>query len=179
MVDGGLPVGARKRLTLIVGDRDQRVLRPARVDPWQVLEVEPAVKRRHGARRALLEEREVDEVDMEMQDVELVLPSAHVVQLREMGREVGLERRRVEPDRLVTHRHERGLGPRLGGREQRHLVAELRQGIRQMRHDPFRAAVEAWRHRLVQRCDLRDPHQPPFRVFLETVGCGSRAIPRS
>ena len=50
----------------------------------------------------------MDQVDVEMQDVELGAPLAQLVQHREMRREIGLERGRIEPDGLVTHRHERG-----------------------------------------------------------------------
>jgi hypothetical protein len=73
--------------------------------------------------RERLEERKMEEVDVEMQHVELVAPFVQLVQHREMRREVGVERAGIEPDRLVAHGHERGPGPRLGAREQGHLVA--------------------------------------------------------
>ena len=109
----------------------------------------------------LLEERKMDQVDVEMQDVELVAPLVQLVQHRQMGREVGLERAGIEPDGLVAHRHERGPGPRLGTGEQRHLVAELDQGVGEVGDDPFRAAVEAGRDRLVERRDLGNLHKAP------------------
>ena len=96
-----------------------------------------------GLRRELLEERKMDQVDVEMQNVELVTPLVQLVQHREMGREVGLEPARIEPDRLVAHRDECAPGPRLGTREKRHLVAELDQGVREVGDDPLSAAVKA------------------------------------
>ena len=103
----------------------------------------------------------MDQVDVEMQDVELVAPLVQLVQHRQMGREIGLERAGIEPDRLIAHRHERGPGPRLGTRKQRHLVAELDQGVGEVGDDPFGAAVEAGRDGLVERRDLGDLHQVP------------------
>ena len=69
--------------------------------PGQVLEVEPAVQRGHGPLRQLLEDREVDEIDVEVEDVELVRPAVKLVQHGEMGGEIG-QRVRVEPDGLVA-----------------------------------------------------------------------------
>ena len=96
----------------------------------------------------------MDQVDVEVDDVELVAPLVHLVQHRQVRREVGLERAGIEPDGLVPHRHQRGAGPRLGAGEQRHLVAELDQGVGEVGDDPFRAAVEAGRDRFVERRDL-------------------------
>ena len=101
------------------------------------------------------------QVDVEMQDVELVTSLVQLVQHREMGREIGVEGAGIEPDGLVAHRHERGPGPRLGTGKQRHLVAELDQGVGEMGDDPLGAAVESGRDGLVQRCDLGNPHQAP------------------
>ena len=69
--------------------------------------------------------------------------------------------RGIEADRLVAHGHQRRLGPRLGAGEQRHVVAELDQGVGEMGDDPLGAAVEARRDGLVERCDLGDLHELP------------------
>ena len=65
----------------------------------------------------------------------------------------------IEPDGLVTHRHERGFGARLGTGKQRHLVAELDQGVGEMGDDPFRTAVKTGRDGLVERGDLGNLHK--------------------
>ena len=122
------------------------------------------MQRGDGLRRDLLEEGKMDQVDVEVQDVELGAPLAQLVQHREMRREIGLERGRIEPDGLVTHRHERGSGARLGTGKQRHLVAELDQRVGEMGDDPFGTAVKTGRDGLVKRCDLRNLHQPLSRV---------------
>ena len=107
----------------------------------------------------------MDQVDVEMQDVELGAPLAQLVQHREMGREIGFERGGIEPDGLVPHRHERGSGSRLGTGKQRHLVAELDQGVGEMGDDPFRAAVKTGRDGLVERSDLRNLHKAPSMAW--------------
>ena len=54
-------------------------------------------------------------------------------------------------------------GPRLGAGKQRHLVAELDQGVGEMGDDPFRAAVEAGRDGLVEWRDLGNLQRRPPR----------------
>ena len=71
------------------------------------------MQRRHRARRNPLEQREMQQVDVEMQHVELVRALAHLVQHREVRGDVGFERRRIEADRLIAHRREPRGGPRI------------------------------------------------------------------
>ena len=162
--DGGQPVRLWQGCALVVGDRDQRVVAPPGVGFRQILEVEAAVQRGDGLRCDLLEEWKMHQVDVEVQDVELVASLVQLVQHREMGREIGLERGGIEPDGLVSHRHERGFGLRFGTGKQRHLVAEFDQGVGEMGDDPFGAAVKAGRDGLVERCDLGNPHRTPSTV---------------
>ena len=117
------------------------------------------MQRRHRVLRQRLEEREMQQVDVEVQDVELAAARAHFVQHREMCGDIGLERRGVEPDRLVAHRCEPRPRPRVAACEQRDVVAERHQRFGEVRDDPFGPAVKARRHRLAQRGDLRDLHR--------------------
>ncbi len=64
------PVHRRHRPALAVGDRHQRHLGERRLERLQVGQVEPAVQRRHRARGEVADQREVQQIDMEMQDVE-------------------------------------------------------------------------------------------------------------
>ena len=64
----------------------------------------------------------------------------------------------IEPDRLIAHRHQLGLGLRVGAGEQGHLVAQVDQRVGQVGDDPLGAAIESRRHGFVQRRDLGDPH---------------------
>ena len=72
------------------------------------------MQRRDRAMRLMLEDGKVQQVDVEMQDVELPRPAAHLVQHREMRGHVRLERRRVQTDRAVAHRDQLGVGLRVG-----------------------------------------------------------------
>ena len=102
MLDGPNPVGRRQRTSLVVRDRDQRVLRPARVSLRQILQVQPAVKGGHGLVRHLLEEGKVDQIDVKVDDVEIVLPEMKLLHHRQMGGKVRFKRVRVKPDGLAA-----------------------------------------------------------------------------
>ena len=147
--NGGQPIGLRERPALIVGDRDQRVLGPARIDAGQVLEVQPAVQSSHGPAGHVAEERKMHHVDMEVQDVELVPSPVKLVHHREMAGEIRLQRARVEPEGLVAAGNQGRPGPRIAAREQGDIMTKCYQGVGKMRHDSLSAAVQSWRHRLV------------------------------
>ena len=77
-------------------------MRPARVGLGQILQIQPAVKGSHGLVRQLLEEGKVDQIDVEVDDVELVLPEMKLLQHRQMGGQVRFRRVWVKPDGLVA-----------------------------------------------------------------------------
>ena len=58
-----------------------------------------------------------------------------------------------------------GSGPRLGTGEQRHVVAELDQGVGQVGDNPFGAAVETGRDSLIERCNLGNLHKAPSMAW--------------
>src|SRR4051794_10213904 len=103
-------------------------------------------------------EGKMDQVEMEVDNVEFVPSAMNLVQHRHVRGEIRLEIAGIEPDRLITAGHQRGLGPCLRAGEQGHLVAELHERVREVRDNPFRAAIESRRHGLVQRGNLGDPH---------------------
>ena len=133
------------------------IFREARVAGAEVRDVEPAVQGRDRARREVAEERQVQEVDMEVNDVELVGPLADPVEHRQMGGEVRFEIR-VQPKRALAAGHPGRPGARLGAREQGDVVTELDQRVGQIGNDPFRPAIEPGRDGFVEGSDLRDPH---------------------
>ena len=98
----------------------------------------------------------MDEINVEMQEIEFAPAQMKLVQHGEMRRHIGFQRRRIEPDGLIAHRHQCRPCLRLRAREQRHVVPKLHQRVGQVRHDPFGAAVEPGRDRLIQRRDLSD-----------------------
>ena len=91
MRDRGQPVRLWQRCTLVVGDGDQRIVAPAGIGFWQVFEIEPAVQCGHGWNRHLRKEREMEEIQVEMHDVELDAALVRLVRHREMRRKIGLE----------------------------------------------------------------------------------------
>ena len=66
---------------------------------------------------------------MKMKHVELVSAFAHVVEHREMRRDLGFQPIRVEPERAVAGGHQARTGPSVAAREQRSVVAEGDEGI--------------------------------------------------
>src|SRR6266567_4771823 len=158
VVDRRDPACEQQRFPLVVRNRYQRVLRPPTIGSGQVLDIEAAVQRRHGPIRAMLEEREMDHVDVKMQHIELIRPQPHFVQHRKMRSKIGLERRRIEPDRLVAHCYDLGARSSAAAREQGDVMPKLDQGVGEMRDDPLGSSVELRRNGFVQRRDLGDSH---------------------
>ena len=137
---------------------------PTRIGLRQVLQVEPTVQRGHGSRRKIFEERKMDEIDMEMQKIEFVPARMKFMQHGQVSGQVRFQRTRIEPNGLIAYRNQRRPCVGLRTREQRDLVPKLHESVGQVRHDAFGAAIQAWRHRLIQRRDLSDFHKmPPIR----------------
>ena len=158
VVHGGLPVGQRQGPPLVVGDRHQAELGPALVDAADILHVQPPVQRGQRLVGVASEHRELDHVGVEMDHVEVVGALQHLGQHDHMRRQIGLQRGRVQPDRLIPHRHQSRacLGVRRG--EQGHVMPQIDEGVGQVGHHALGAAVQPWRHGFVQRCDLGDLH---------------------
>ncbi len=152
------PVGAGQRPALVVTDGDQGELRPVGIDPGQVLQVQAPMQGGQGLAGHVGEEREMDHVGVEVDHVELVGAAAHLGDLGHVGGQVGLQRRGVQSDRLVAHHHQPGLGAGLAAGEQGNLVAQLHQGVGQVRRHPLGAAVEPGRDSFIERRNLGDAH---------------------
>jgi hypothetical protein len=167
-MDGGLPVGERKRFALVVGNRDEPELIPPAVDARQVFHVQATVQGGQGLVRIGSEQREMDHVGMKVDDVELIHAVQNFAQHRQVGGEVGLQRRGVEADSLVANRDQARPGLGVSAGEQGDIVAQIHQGVRQMRHDALGSSIQLRRDGLVKRGDLRDLHDmcsaPPSRA---------------
>ncbi|MNR08305.1 hypothetical protein D3C85_1244530 [compost metagenome] len=155
---GRLPVGVRQGAALIVRDGDQAELGPALIDLGQVFQVEAPVQGGDGLVGQSLKKREVRHVRVEMDDVEVVGAIHHFGQHGHVGGQVGLQRSGIQPDRLIAHRDQARPRFGLGAGEQRHLVTQFDQGVRQMGDHPFRSTVETRRHRLIEGRDLSNLH---------------------
>ncbi len=158
MQHGSRPVGALQGRALRVGDRDQGELRPARVDSVQVLDVETAVQGGECARGHFLEQREVQHVGVEVQHVKLVHAASDLVQHGQVCGQVGLQRRGVQPDRLVAHGRQARLGGGISAGKQGHVMSEIDQSVAQVGDHSFRTAIEFGRDRFIEGGNLSNLH---------------------
>ncbi len=95
---------------------------------------------------------------MEVDDVELVRPAAHLVQHGHVRGQVRFQRGGIQPDGLVAHRDQLGPGVGIGAGEQGDLVPQLDQGVAEVGHHPLGAAIKPRRNRLVEGRYLCDLH---------------------
>jgi hypothetical protein len=105
-----------------------------------------------------MEQREMKEVDMEMQNVEFLDSLAHLVEHEHVVGD-GVLDGRIEPQRGHGAAGELGGGDGIAAGEQRHVVPELHQFFGQIGDDPLGAAIQARRHALHQGGDLRNTHR--------------------
>jgi hypothetical protein len=156
-MDRAQPTQMRKRAPLVVGDRNQRDVREGREKGRKIGQVETTVHGRHGSPGERARQREMKIVDMEMQDVELIRPSSHLIERDHIVGE-RVEDARIEAERLPAASDELGRCNRIAAREQGHLVALPDKLIAEIGDDTFGAAVEPGRHALDQGRNLRDSH---------------------
>lgn len=99
-----------QRAALVMGDGDQRHLRKGSVERLQIGQVEPAVQCRDGALGEVADERIMEQLDVEMQDVGFLRPAPDLVEHHDVERQMVLDRR-VQSQRHVAAAHELGAGP--------------------------------------------------------------------
>ena len=115
------------------------------------------MQRGDGAARDRPEQRKLELVDMEVQNVEILGALADAIEHQHVVGN-GIPDARVEPQRLRHAGHEIGRRDRIAAREQCNLMAERHQLLGQVRDDPLGAAIKPWRNAFDQRRDLRDFH---------------------
>jgi hypothetical protein len=114
--------------------------------------------------RDSLEERQMNEIDVEVDHVEIGDPIAQRVEHREVCGQVGFQRSGIEANRLIAHRHKLRRGSGVGARKQGDIMAELDQCVGQVRDHPLRATVKPGRDRFVQGRDLGNSHRLRIRA---------------
>src|SRR5438105_12601019 len=65
---------------------------------------------------------------------------------------------RVEAQRTRTTSDQLGLGSRIAAGKKRHFMATAGEFFGKVRDDALGSTVGLWRHALVERCDLCNPH---------------------
>src|SRR4249920_1738896 len=111
----------------------------------------------HRAARHRPEQRHLELVDMEMDDVELLRSLGHPTHHQHEIR-YGVANSAVKPQRYGSARREFGGGHRIATGEQRYSMSEANKFLRKVGYDPFGSAIESRRNTLEQRCDLRYSH---------------------
>ena len=162
VVDGGREVCVRHRAALGVRDRNQRHVVEAQIEREQIGQVLAAVQRGDSAACDRPEQREMELIDMEMQDVEVVGALADAIEHQHV---IGdrIADAGVEPECLGHAGHEIGRRDRIAAREQRHVMAEANQFLGQVGDDPLGAAVKSWGDAFHQGRNLRDFQFCPFQ----------------
>ena len=170
-MDRRRPVRLRQRHPLVVRDRDDRHLAELVVDGLQVRDVEPAVERGHVGHAEAPRHREVEVVDVPVNDVEPMRRRRDRLQLDDLVRE-RIDDRLVEPQAARRAGDQLGGGPGIPAREERHVVALPDELFRQVGDDALGPAVSGGRDALHQWCDLCDSHRehPSFSWCPGTSG---------
>ena len=127
----------------------------------------------HGRDRAfdeVLHHREMQHVDMEVQHVELVGPSSHLLQHHEVIGQWVLDDR-IEPQRDVAAADQLGGCSGIAAGEQGDVMSLTHQLLGQVGNDPLGPAIELGRYTLGERSDLGDFHQqtPPRMSEVSTT----------
>ena len=160
MIDRRRKVGVRHGQALRVGDGHQRHIVEAHIKRNQIGQILPAVQRGDGAVRDRPEQRKLELVDMEVQDVEFIGALAHAIEHQHV---VGnwIADAVFEPQRFGYARHKIGGRDRIAAGKEGDLMAERHQLLGQVGDDPLGAAIEARGNAFDQRRDLRDFHTFP------------------
>ena len=150
-----VPVGARP--PLVIGDRHERELGEDPIRHGQIGQIQPSMLGSQRKRGKIAEQREMQVVDMEVQDVEFGRPPAHPI---EHDHVIGqrIPNRGLESERLLRARRQFRRSQRVAAREQGDLVSLADQLLGKIGGDPLRAAVQAGWHAFDQRRDLRNSH---------------------
>src|ERR1700740_3179654 len=103
------------------------------------------------------EEGEMEKIDVEMNDVECLGATRHLVQHHQMvgQRILAIV---IEPQRLAAGTAQHPFCPGITAREQCDVMPFTNHLFSQIRNDPLRAAIKLWRAALVQWSYLRNPH---------------------
>src|SRR5262245_45466212 len=98
---------------------------------------------------------------MEVQNVELGTLTVHLFHHNEVKRG-RVEGRRIQPKCTWPKGHKVSGSAGISTGEQRHVVSEPHQLLRQVGHYTLGSAIEFWRHSFDQRCNLSYSHGPSF-----------------
>ena len=115
------------------------------------------MQRRHIGHRELADQRELKQIDVEVENVEFAGSLPHLFQHHHVigDRIPGVW---IQAQRLFGAFYEFRVGYRIAACEQRHLVPLPNEFFGQIGDNPLGAAVQFGRNTLEQRGNLRDSH---------------------
>jgi hypothetical protein len=138
-----------------MGDGNQWHFAEAGIKGLEICQILPAMKRSQSPRSQRAEKREVEEIDVKMENVEVLRVLAYLIDHQHEMRNA-VAHGRIEAERASTTRSQLCAGDRIPTCKQRHLVAEPDKFLGQIGSDPLGAAVETRRNALNERSDLCD-----------------------
>ena|SRR5688572_8189154 len=156
MIDGLLPVGARKRFALRIRDRHNRHFAELLIERHQVGKIEPAMKSCQVRNRMPPGKREMKVIGMKVNNVEPRRPLEylfeHHVVMRKRIKYI------VEPQGTLARRYKLRRGDRIAACEERDLVSLRHQLLSKVGNDALSTAIRSRWHTFIERRDLGDFH---------------------
>jgi hypothetical protein len=124
----------------------------------KIRQVQTTVKRRYRAANKVLDDREVQNIDVEVENIELVSVPTHLIEHHDVVRDM-IANPRVQTLCGLGARNQLGAGLRVAACEQRHLMPLGNQLLGQVRYDTLRSTIEARRAAFGKWSNLRNFHQ--------------------
>ena len=140
-----------------MGDGNQWHFAEAGIKGLEICQILPAVKRGQSPSSQRAEKREMEEIDVKMENVELLRVLAYLIDHQHEVRNA-VAHGRIEAERASTTGNQLGAGDRIPARKERHIVAKPDKFFGQIGNDPLSAAIETRRNTLNERSDLCDFH---------------------
>jgi hypothetical protein len=156
MIYGAAPFHAAQRPALRVRDRHQRNAAELPEQVGQLRHVEASVQRGQVSEVAAFRRREVEVIDVKVDDVEFVGHITDPVDHHHMRQKLVVDG--MEPERARPGRNQPRFGHGISAREQRDVVALAHQLIGEIGDDSFGSAIQSGRNAFVEGRDLRDSH---------------------
>src|ERR1700693_2514128 len=136
-----------------MGDGNQWHSAEAGIKGFEIPQILPAVKRGHSPSCQRAEKREMEQIDVKMENVEFLRVLANLIDHQHEVRNA-VAHGRIKAERASATRNQLGAGDRVPTCKDRHVVAEPDKFLSQIGSDPLGAAVETRRNALDERSDL-------------------------
>src|SRR5260221_3344381 len=157
VVDGVLPVDPWQRRSLRVRDGDDGHVAEFPIQRRQVWYVEAAVKCSHGRDRQTRADREVQIVDVKVDDIEFLGVAEHELQHANMMGQL-IHAVLAQTEEMLGRGDQPGASNGITTGEQGYVMSLTNQLFRQVRDNPLGSTVILGRDTFIERRNLRDLH---------------------